>query len=94
MKNPPNPNVEKLTEKFADYLLGERIPLEILDAETGEILVPANQKIKKFHLRKVAKAAWREIESANGRPGIEIDPSPIRGKLQQIVAEFQYADLT
>lgn len=71
----------ELTRKLADILLGERIPLDVVDVGTGEILLPANQKIRIFQLRKVARAELT-------REGIEIDPSPIRGTLRRLFDTF------
>jgi hypothetical protein len=70
---------EELTEALATYLLAERIPLDIVDAETGEIIVPANKKITRTLLQKVATAYGR----------IEIDPSPIRDKIRETIAQFE-----
>ena len=55
-------------------MLGEKIPLDVVNAETGEIIIPANRKITKTLLRKLA----------NVYDHIEIDPSPIRNKIREI----------
>ncbi len=70
---------EQLTEAFSNVLLGEKIPLEVVNAETGEIIIPANRKITKFLLRKLA------LNWAN----MEMDPSPIRERIQGIIREFR-----
>ena len=76
---------EQLTEKLSDILLGEKIPLDVVNAQTGEIIIPANRKITKTLLRKLAAA----------HDHIEIDPSPIRNKIFEIVSGFEqkFADL-
>ncbi len=65
---------EQLTEAMSNILLGEKIPLDVVNSETGEIIIPANRKITKTLLRKLAQVYDR----------IEIDPSPIRNKINEI----------
>ena len=69
---------EQLTEKLSDVLLGEKVPLDVVNAESGEIIVLANRKITKTLLRKIA----------NAYENIEIDRSPIRNKILEIVERF------
>ncbi len=71
--------VELLTDKLADILLGEKIPLDVVNAQTGEILVPANKKITKALLARVAEA----------HDHIDIDPSPVRNKIFDIIGTFE-----
>ncbi len=70
---------EKLTEALSNILLGEKIPLDVMNASTGEIIIPANRKITKTLLRKLAEVYNH----------IEIDPSPIRIKIREIIAQFE-----
>ena len=70
---------EQLTEALGNILLGEKIPLDVVNSETGEIIIPANRKITKTLLRKLAKVYDR----------IEIDPSPIRNKINEIIGSFK-----
>src|SRR5688572_7281016 len=70
---------EQLTEALSNILLGEKIPLDVVNSETGEIIIPANRKITKTLLRKLATVYDR----------IEIDPSPIRNKINEIIAGFK-----
>ena len=70
---------EELTEKLSNILLGEKIPLDVVNSETGEIIIPANRKITKTLLRKLAQVYDR----------IEIDPSPIRIKIREIIGQFE-----
>ncbi len=70
---------EELTEALSNILLGEKIPLDVVNAETGEIIIPANRKITKTLLRKLA-AVYDHIE---------IDPSPIRIKIHEIINTFE-----
>ncbi|MFP6881002.1 MAG: DNA-directed RNA polymerase subunit beta, partial [Roseibacillus sp.] len=70
---------DQLTEKLSDILLGEKIPLDVVNAQSGEIIIPANRKITKTLLRKLA-AVYDHIE---------IDPSPIRNKILEIISAFE-----
>ena len=70
---------EQLTEALSNILLGEKIPLDVVNSETGEIIIPANRKITKTLLRKLAGVYDR----------IEIDPSPIRNKINEIIGQFK-----
>src|SRR4029453_16763384 len=58
---------EQLTEALSNILLGEKIPLDVVNAQTGEIIIPANRKITKTLLRKLASVYDH----------VDIDPSPI-----------------
>jgi DNA-directed RNA polymerase subunit beta len=51
----------------------------VVNAETGEIIIPANRKITKTLLRKIADVYNH----------IEIDPSPIRIKIREIISSFE-----
>jgi DNA-directed RNA polymerase subunit beta len=64
---------------LSNILLGEKIPLDVVNSETGEIIIPANRKITKTLLRKLATVYDR----------IEIDPSPIRNKINEIIGQFK-----
>src|SRR5205809_3913188 len=70
---------EQLTDSLSNILLGEKIPLDVVNSETGEIIIPANRKITKTLLRKLAQVYDR----------IEIDPSPIRNKINEIIGAFK-----
>ncbi len=71
---------EDLTEALSNILLGEKIPLDVVNIDSGEVIIPANRKITKTLLRKLA-AAYNHIE---------IDPSPIQIKIQGIISEFTH----
>ena len=70
---------EELTESLSNILLGEKIPLDVVNAQTGEIIIPANRKITKTLLRKLALVYDH----------VDIDPSPIRNKIREIIAQFE-----
>ena len=69
---------EQLTDGLSNILLGEKIPLDVLNGQTGEVVIPANRKITKTLLRKLA-AAYDVIA---------IDPSPIQQKIMSIIGEY------
>src|SRR5207249_7318311 len=71
---------EQLTEALSNILLGEKIPLDVVNSETGEIIIPANRKITKTLLRKLAGVYDH----------IDIDPSPIRNKIREIIGNFEH----
>ena len=66
-------------EKLSDILLGEKIPLDVVNGQSGELIVPANKKITKTLLKKLA----------DNHDHIEIDPSPIRNKIMEIIGAFE-----
>ncbi len=71
---------EQLTEALSNILLGEKIPLDVVNAQTGEIIIPANRKITKTLLRKLA----------GFYDHVDIDPSPIRNKIREIIGHFEH----
>ena len=71
---------EQLTEALSNILLNEKIPLDVVNVQTGEIILPANKKITKQLLRKLA-AVYDQIE---------IDPSPIRVKIWEIIGQYKH----
>ncbi|MDR2668162.1 MAG: DNA-directed RNA polymerase subunit beta [Puniceicoccales bacterium] len=70
---------EGLTDALSNILLGEKIPLDIKNIETDEIIIPANRKITKTLLRKLASVADK----------IHLDESPVKIKIDDIIAAFQ-----
>jgi DNA-directed RNA polymerase subunit beta len=71
---------EQLTEALSNVLLGEKIPLDVVNGESGEIIIPANRKITKTLLRKLA-GVYNQVE---------IDPSPIRNKILEIIGQYRH----
>ena len=69
---------EQLTENLSNILLGEKIPLDVTNAETDEVIIPANRKITKTLLRKLSLVYDK----------IAIDPSPIKNKILEIIGGF------
>jgi len=70
---------EELTTALSNILLGEKIPLDVLDVETGDIIIPANRKITKTLLSRLAKA----------HDHIQIESSPVRQKIEEIINGFR-----
>jgi DNA-directed RNA polymerase subunit beta len=70
---------EGLTEALSNILLGEKIPLDVINGESREIIIPANRKITKTLLRKLAAVSKH----------VEIDPSPVRIKIMEIIGSYQ-----
>jgi hypothetical protein len=59
--------------------LATKIPLDVVNGQTGEIIIPANRKITKTLLRKLAAVSKH----------VEIDPSPVRIKIMEIIGSYQ-----
>ena len=70
---------EDLTTALSNILLGEKIPLDVLDVETGDIIIPANRKITKTLLSRLAKA----------HDHIQIESSPVQQKIEEIINGFR-----
>jgi DNA-directed RNA polymerase subunit beta len=70
---------EGLTEALSNILLGEKIPLDVINGESGEIIIPANRKITKTLLRRLAAVSKH----------VQIDPSPVRIKIMEIIGGYQ-----
>ncbi|MEY4445604.1 MAG: hypothetical protein RL444_717 [Verrucomicrobiota bacterium] len=66
---------EEMTESLSNILLGEKIPLDVKNSETGEAVIPANRKITKTLLRRLASVSR----------SIEMNDSPVKQKIRQIV---------
>jgi DNA-directed RNA polymerase subunit beta len=76
---------DELTEALSNILLGEKIPLDVVDIDSGEVIIPANRKITKTLLRKLAACSEH----------IQIESSPIQIKIDEIIGEFtpKFAEL-
>ncbi|MFI3243723.1 MAG: DNA-directed RNA polymerase subunit beta [Akkermansia sp.] len=71
--------IEQLTSRLADRLLGEKIPLEITRIGTNEVIIPANRKITKTLLRKLAMH----------HDQIEMDQSPVKIQIFEIISGYE-----
>ena len=76
---------EELTEALSNILLGEKIPLDVVDMDSGEVIIPANRKITKTLLRKLAACCEH----------IQIESSPIQMKIDEIINDYtpKFAEL-
>ena len=70
---------EELTEALSNILLGEKIPLDVSNSESGEIIIPANRKITKTLLRRMAQVYKT----------VDIAPSPVRNKILEILSVYK-----
>jgi len=67
-----NPIVEELIKEFEKMLLRDRLPVDVSDSETGQIIIPAFVRITKPLIRQMAKAYKSlEVESSQYRPRIQ-----------------------
>ena len=71
--------IDLLTSKLSDRLLGEKIPLEVTRAGSGEVIIPANRKITKSLLRNLAEH----------HDQIEMNESPVRNQIFEIVSAYE-----
>ncbi len=70
--------IDQLTSKLSDRLLGEKIPLEVTRAGSNEIVIPANRKITKTLLRKLAVY----------HDQIEMSDSPVKNQIFEIINAY------
>ena len=70
---------DQLTGKLSGILLGEKIPLEVCNSEDGKVIIPANKKISKTLLRKLA----------DNHDHLLIEHSPIRDKIFEVIEPFK-----
>jgi DNA-directed RNA polymerase subunit beta len=59
--------------------LGEKIPLNVTNSETGDIIIPSNRKITKTLLRRLSSV----------HRYIDIPPSPVRIKVFEIIESYE-----
>ncbi len=69
----------QLTESLSNILLGEKIPLNVTNSETGDIIIPSNRKITKTLLRRLSSV----------HRYIDIPPSPVRIKVFEIIESYE-----
>lgn len=65
--------LDEMAKAFSDRFLNEKLPVDVRDAETGDIIIPANRKITKTLLAKLAEAHdhIQEVEFATAQQQIE-----------------------
>ena len=75
-------DIEELIKALETILLKTRIPLDIRESISGEVIIPANHIITKTLIRRIAENA----------DSIHIDPSPIRIKIMSVINDFVARD--
>lgn len=68
-----------LTVKLCSELMNEKLPCDVTDNDTGDIIIAANKKIKKSQLAVLAKAHSRW----------EMDEGPAKDKVRAIMDPFE-----
>lgn len=68
-----------LMAKLAAEMMNEKVPTDITDSDTGDVIIPANKKIKKSQLAVLAKAHahW------------DMEEGPARDKVAEIIDPFE-----
>ena len=69
----------ELVTALSNVLLNEKLPVDVVDSETQELIVPANKKITKSVLSRLAKA----------HATFQIEPGPAADKVESVVAPFR-----
>jgi DNA-directed RNA polymerase subunit beta len=69
---------EEMTDTLSNFLLGEKIPLDVRNSDTGEEIIPANRKITKTLLRRLASVSRT----------IEMNDSPVKQKIRSILDNY------
>jgi len=67
-----------LVEALRPLLLGEKIPEDVYNGKTGEIIIPSRRKVTLLFLRKLASA----------HDHVEIEPQPLSGEVNKILDAF------
>jgi hypothetical protein len=70
---------EGLVEALSNVLLGEMLPFDVISSADSEIIIPANRKITKTLVRKLAFASKH----------VQIASSPVAMKIMEIIAPYQ-----
>ena len=67
-----------LVEALRPLLLGEKLPKDMYNSKTGEIIIPSKRKVTRPLLRKMASA----------HKHIELEPQPLSGEVNRILDAF------
>ena len=70
--------ITDLEEALRPHLLGEKLPEDMYNSKTGEIIIPSRRKITLPMLRKMA----------SDHNHVEIEPQPISGEVNRILDAF------
>jgi hypothetical protein len=74
-----NAELEPLVSALAQAFLDDRFPIDVTNGVTGEIIIPAGQRLTRTRLRKIAR--FREV--------VEIEPSPYRNRIRMLFDRFE-----
>ena len=68
-----------LVAKLVSEIMNEKLPVDVTDSETGDVIIPANKKIKKSQLSVLAKSHshW------------DMDEGPAKDRIQGIMDPFE-----
>ncbi|MBR4653665.1 MAG: DNA-directed RNA polymerase subunit beta [Kiritimatiellae bacterium] len=69
----------ELVTALSNVLLNEKLPVDVVNSETQELIVPASKKITKSVLSKLAKA----------HATFQIEPGPAADKVESVIAPFR-----
>ena len=76
---------KEVKDKLADSLMNEKLPVDIIDTETGDVIVPANKKIKGSQLATLAHchAHW------------DMEEGPAKDRVYSLLQPFevQFAEI-
>lgn len=70
----------RLLADLVDLLLNKKIPYDMVNMITGEILIPANRKITVTLLKRVTMCIFHSH-------GIEMMPSQIRNQINELIKQ-------
>ena len=70
---------EQLTDHLSELLVNQKIEHDIVNGQTGEIIIAAEKKIAKSLVRRLAESY----------DSIEMDASPIRNKIFDVIQSFE-----
>jgi len=84
-KNQVSKLEKDLTAKLAAAIMNEKLPVDITDSETGDVIVPANKKIKKSQLATLARAhAHWDMESGPAKDKVSTIMDPFEAEFAAI----------
>jgi DNA-directed RNA polymerase subunit beta len=70
---------DDLTTALSNILLGEKIPLDVINSRNDEVIIPANRKITKTLLANLAK----------NHDDVYIESSPVQQKIDEIIQSYK-----
>ncbi|MFO7937638.1 MAG: DNA-directed RNA polymerase subunit beta [Kiritimatiellia bacterium] len=70
---------DELTTALSNILLGEKIPLDVVNSRNDDVIIPANRKITKTLLANLAK----------NHNDVYIENSPVQQKIEEIIENYK-----